>query len=481
MALDKELKTLGKKQYHIHLKPGDIGKYVLLPGDPARSDRVAKYLDNAEFVAENREHRTFTGYYKGVKISVTSTGMGCPSATIAAEELMNIGAECLIRIGSSAALQDDIKIGDLMISTGSMKNEGTSRFYVPDCFPSVPDFDLTREIIDTEFEMDALKGYDAELQNEQTDDMEWDTSAGSEWQEGETDGLRTYVCKSCGGEIVGDANMAATSCPFCDNPIVMMGQFAGALKPDLVIPFKLDKKAAKEGLKKHLTGKRLLPKIFKDQNHIDEIKGIYVPFWLFDTNVDAAVRYRATKVRMWSDSDYDYTETSHFMVHRGGSIGFENVPVDGSTKMADDLMESIEPFNISGAVDFQTAYLAGYLADKYDVTAEQSIERANKRVKHSTEEAFAETVKGYATVTTDNSSVQFHGGKAKYALYPVWLLNTTWNGNKYTFAMNGQTGKFVGDLPVDKGAAARWTVMLAAVFSVVTYGAAWLLHLIGLF
>ena len=149
---------------------------------------------------------------------------------------------------------------------------------------------------DTEFEMDALKGYDAELQNEQTDDMEWDTSAGSEWQEGETDGLRTYVCKSCGGEIVGDANMAATSCPFCDNPIIMMGQFAGALKPDLVIPFKLDKKAAKEGLKKHLTGKRLLPKIFKDQNHIDEIKGVYVPFWLFDTNVDANIS-AATKSR----------------------------------------------------------------------------------------------------------------------------------------------------------------------------------------
>lgn len=156
--------------------------------------------------------------------------------------------------------------------------------------------------------------------------MEWDTSAGSEWQEGEADGLRTYVCKSCGGEIVGDANMAATSCPFCDNPIVMMGQFAGALKPDLVIPFKLDKKAAKEGLKKHLTGKRLLPKIFKDQNHIDEIKGIYVPFWLFDTNVDAAVRYRATKVRMWSDSDYDYTETRNAAVRAGGRESDQKIP-----------------------------------------------------------------------------------------------------------------------------------------------------------
>ena len=303
---------------------------------------------------------------------------------------------------------------------------------------------------DTEFEMDALKGYDAELQDEETDSMEWETAAGGEWGEGETDGLRTYVCKSCGGEIVGDANTAATSCPFCDNPIVMMGQFSGSLKPDLVIPFKLDKKAAKEGLMKHLTGKRLLPKIFKDQNHIDEIKGVYVPFWLFDTDVDAKVRYKATKIRTWSDSDYNYTQTSYYMVHRGGSVGFEYVPVDGSTKMADDLMESIEPFNCGEAVDFQTAYLAGYLADKYDVTAEESIDRANERVKKSTEQAFAETVIGYDTVVAENTSVQFHGGKAKYALYPVWLLNTTWNGNKYTFAMNGQTGKMVGDLPLDR-------------------------------
>lgn len=294
---------------------------------------------------------------------------------------------------------------------------------------------------DTEFELEALKGYDAELQGDQADDMKWETSAGSEWQEGESEGLRTYVCNSCGGEIVGDENMAATSCPFCGNPVVMMGQFAGALKPDVVIPFKLNKKAAKEGLMKHLTGKRLLPKVFKDQNHIDEIKGIYVPFWLFDTDVDAQVRYRATRIRTWSTNDYNYTETSYYMVHRGGSIGYEHIPVDGSTKMADDLMESIEPYDYSGAVDFQTAYLAGYLADKFDVSEEESINRANERVKRSTEDAFASTVSGYTSVRAENTSVRFSGGKAKYALYPVWLLNTTWNGNKYTFAMNGQTGK----------------------------------------
>ena len=332
---------------------------------------------------------------------------------------------------------------------------------------------------DTEFDMETLASYDDGLNGKQ-DNMNWETSAGGEWQEGETDGLRSYVCKSCGGEIVGDENTAATACPFCGNPVVMMGQLSSELKPDFVIPFKLDKKAAKAGLQKHLTGKRLLPKIFKDQNHIDEIKGIYVPFWLFDTEADAQVRYRATKVRTWSDSDYDYTETSHFLVRRGGSIAFENVPVDGSSKMADDLMESIEPYNFADAVDFQTAYLAGYFADKYDVTAEQSVERANERVKRSTEEAFASTVQGYATVTTESSNIELHGGKAKYALYPVWLLNTTWNGNKYTFAMNGQTGKFVGDLSVDKAAARKWTLGLTAVCSVAAYAVIWLLHIAGI-
>ncbi len=327
---------------------------------------------------------------------------------------------------------------------------------------------------DTEFDMETLASYDAGLKDEQ-DSMEWETSAGGEWQEGEANGLRSYICRSCGGEIVGDANTAATSCPFCGNPVVMMGQFSGALRPDFVIPFKLDKNAAKAGLQKHLTGKRLLPKIFKDQNHIDEIKGVYVPFWLFDTDADARVRYRTTKLRCWSDSEYNYTETSHFLVHRGGSVGFEHVPVDGSSRMADDLMESIEPYDFSDAVGFQTAYLAGYFADKYDVGADESIERANERVKKSAEEAFASTVEGYDTVTAESSSVQLHGGKAKYALYPVWILNTTWKGQKYTFAINGQTGKFVGDLPVDKAAARRWKLILTAAFSAAVYAAAWLL------
>ena len=320
---------------------------------------------------------------------------------------------------------------------------------------------------DTEFDVGTLSEYAQTVEEEQPEDMSWSDEAGSEWQDGESEGLRTYVCKSCGGEIVGDANTAATACPFCGSPVVMTGQLSGALKPDYVIPFKLDKKAAKERLKKHLTGKRLLPKAFKSENHISEVKGIYVPFWLYDTDADADIRYRATKTRFWSDSDYDYTETSYYSVERSGEMTFVSVPVDGSEKMADDLMESIEPFKISESVDFQTAYLSGYLADKYDVSEKESINRAHDRMKKSAEEVLADTVKGYASVVPENTNVNISGGKAQYALYPVWILNTTWKDKKYIFAMNGQTGKMTGDLPIDRGIYLKWLAGLTAVFTVV--------------
>ena len=302
-----------------------------------------------------------------------------------------------------------------------------------------------------EFEVEALLAYAARKEEKKPDNMTWDTQAGGQWQQGETDGLRVYSCKQCGGEIVADETTGATACPYCGNPVVLTGHFAGSLKPDLVIPFQVDKKAAIETLNNHYKGKKLLPKVFKDQNHIEEVKGLYVPVWLFDADADAQVEYEATKVRTWSDSDYDYTETRHYAVIRGGTLGFADVPVDGSTKMDDTLMESIEPFDISGAVPFQAAYLPGYLADKYDVDADASIGRANERIKQSTEDAFRSTVVGYTSVTTVDSNVRLENGRARYALFPVWILNTQWKGQKFTFAINGQTGKIAGDLPMDKG------------------------------
>ena len=152
--------------------------------------------------------------------------------------------------------------------------------------------------------------------------------------------------------------------------------------------------------------------------------------------------------------------------------------MDGSTKMADDLMESLEPFDFSGAVDFQTAYLAGYLADKYDVSSEDSVERANARVRKSTQDAFEATVHGYSTLVNEHSSIRLYSGKSHYALYPVWLLNTTYKGEKYTFAMNGQTGKFVGNLPTDWGSYFKWLGGLTAAVGAAVFALSYLIWML---
>ncbi|MBQ4137145.1 MAG: hypothetical protein IJD67_03445 [Clostridia bacterium] len=330
---------------------------------------------------------------------------------------------------------------------------------------------------DTEFEVETLEAYDNAINNPGDEDMSWQTSAGGDWQESEESGLRVYVCKSCGGEIVADETTAASACPYCNNPVVMTGNLSGTLKPDLIIPFKLDKKAAIAALKKHYSGKRLLPKVFKDQNHIEEVKGVYVPFWLFDADASASIRYKGTRTRFYSDSRYDYEETSFYSIIREGSLSFEHIPVDGSTKIDDALMEAIEPYKLEGAVDFKTAYLAGYLADKYDVDANAGIERANERIKTSIERVFERSVSGYTGVIAENTAVRLSNTNAKYALLPVWLLNTTWKGEKYYFAMNAQTGRFVGDLPLDKAAASKMQWSLTALIGAAAFLVSYLMWL----
>ena len=292
----------------------------------------------------------------------------------------------------------------------------------------------------------------AEVQTEAEESQEsvWDTdSAGGDWGE-EAAQMRVYSCPSCGAQLFCDETTAATSCPYCGNPSVIPGVFEGTRKPDLVLPFQLTKEQAVKALQQHYQKKTLLPKAFKEHNHIQEIKGVYVPFWLFDNEAQVDMTYAGTNSTTRREGDYRVTRTRHFVVYRAGHIGFEKVPVDGSSKMPDDFMDSIEPYDYRALKEFSTAYLPGFLADKYDVDAKEAAARAETRCRQTAEEQTRRTVIGYETVTPLQSRVQLHGGSVRYALLPVWMLSTRWNGKNYLFAMNGQTGKLVGDLPMDR-------------------------------
>ena len=306
----------------------------------------------------------------------------------------------------------------------------------------------------------ALKEMDEVL----TREPEWSYEGGS-WREGEQQGLALYSCNSCGGEIVGDETLGATTCPFCGNPVVMTAKFSGALRPDLVIPFKLDKEYALASLDKHYMKKRLLPAVFKENRHLEDVKGVYVPFWLYNADTDAHMEYRGTKVRTWSDKNYIYTETSHFQILRAGTLGFNDVPADGSEKINDTLMESIEPYSMNDSAAFSNAYLAGFYANKYDLDAKQCSPRANERIRNTTASEFRKTVTGYNSVRPVNANIRINCGGVRYALLPVWLLGSTWEGQSYIFAMNGQTGKFVGDLPLDRAKRRRLYWMMFGIFA----------------
>lgn len=291
-------------------------------------------------------------------------------------------------------------------------------------------------------------------------ESEWDTSSFSSDWGAEAENMRAYTCPSCGAELICDASTAATSCPYCGNPSVVPGQFAGALKPDYVIPFKLSKEDAVNALKEHYKGKPLLPKTFTSENHIQEIKGVYVPFWLFDGSAEGSAHYEATRIRMYRTGDEEVTETRHFDVYRAGSVDFEKIPVDASSKMPDDHMDSIEPYDYSELKPFSTAFLPGFLADKYDVSVDDSRQRADLRCQNTIDAALLSTVQGYDSCVRTGGSTRLRRGKVHYALMPVWMLNTKWHGKDYLFAMNGQTGKMVGDLPMSWG---RFWGMFAAI------------------
>ena len=308
--------------------------------------------------------------------------------------------------------------------------------------------DIVCPYCDSHFSVDDLKAYTDDLASDKEEDTAWDESTVQAYTNQEMKGMKIYSCESCGGEIIVDETTTSTTCPYCGNNLLVSKQLSGDLKPNLVIPFKNDKDNVLTCLKGFFKKKPLLPRTFSRDNVVEEVKPLYVPFWLFDADVEGKVRFKGEISRRWSDANYDYKEVKYYSLVRGGEIAFDHVPVDGSQKMEDKLMESIEPYNFEEAVEFNAGYLAGYAADRYDVDKDVTFNRATERFRDGTVQAFRSDIHGYENVCLDDSNIQLSNTKTTYALYPVWILNSKWRDKSYRFAVNGQTGKVAGDLPV---------------------------------
>ena len=293
--------------------------------------------------------------------------------------------------------------------------------------------------------------------------------ARSKWDDAEAEGMKSYNCPSCGAVLMTDQTTAVSSCPYCGNPAVMPGTLSGALKPDCLIPFKVDKEGAIAAVKKFYEGKRFIPDAFVSNNHLQDIQGVYVPFWLFTSQATGQARFSAEKVMTRRDSMNEYIMTETYQLVRGGTMNFDRVPVDASTRMPNTHMDAIEPFDYRELKAFSVGYLPGFVTDRYDQDAKTCMMRANERIKKSMSDELAgsASAQGFSSVALTGAQIQVGTLNIEYALLPVWMLYTKWNNQDFLFAINGQTGKAIGDLPTDMGKVNRHALTMFLIVAIV--------------
>lgn len=321
---------------------------------------------------------------------------------------------------------------------------------------------------DNTFEIEAVKEFNDSLAQPEASEVQFAESAAGSWSEDDQAQVQVLRCPSCGGELITDSNTAATFCPFCENPAIIQTRLSGGLKPQMVIPFQTSKQDAQNAFRSLCKGKKLLPKFFLEQQRIEKITGIYVPFWLYSCEAALRCDYRATRIHTWTDSSYRYTRTDHFLLRRAGAASFTNIPIDGSRKMDDAIMESLEPFQFDRMIPFDTAYLSGFYADKYDVEAEEGKQRIRQRVDSTMNSLLQPSLGGFVSVVPGSRSCHIAQSSAQYVLLPVWMLHTRYRDKTYVFAMNGQTGKMTGTFPICPKRSCAWFLGISAVAAAVT-------------
>lgn len=278
--------------------------------------------------------------------------------------------------------------------------------------------------------------------------------------------VNQYLCNHCGAVIIAGKDTAATRCEFCGSPVVLGDRLQGELAPTNVIPFKITKEEAEEAFRKWCRHGLLLKSDFKQANRIKSLTGMYVPFWLFDVKSQGEVNAHCIRQRTFEQGDYIITETKHYDVFRKVDIDYQKIPADASEKMNDVMMDKLEPFQYEDMKKFQTPYLAGYLAEKYNYTDKELFPRVQQRVKRYTESYIRSTIIGYKSVQFMRKDLWEYQKNAEYTLLPVWMFCYDYKQAEHNFYMNGQTGKIVGKPPID----AKKVALCFLIASVISYG-----------
>ncbi|WP_375179770.1 TFIIB-type zinc ribbon-containing protein [Enterococcus rotai] len=276
-----------------------------------------------------------------------------------------------------------------------------------------------------------------------TQDMDEDTLEGA---------MELFDCPSCGAQIVTKATTAATYCYYCHNPVVLSGRLSGKFLPEKVLPFAIEKEEAVEKFLAWTKKKWFIPKDFFNKEQIDKMAGVYFPYWVVDAKVNGQLNGMGTTIRIWRVGDIEYTETKQFDVERQGKISFKELIKNALSKnVQQKMVEAVQPFLLDKAVAFKSQYLAGFQAEKRDIEYDAIQKAIQSELKDYSESLLRDTASGYTTLTKLRTDISLDNEENHYMLLPIWVV--TYRSNEqskkvYYYAMNGQTGKVSGILPV---------------------------------
>lgn len=271
------------------------------------------------------------------------------------------------------------------------------------------------------------------------------------------------TCNNCGAPLEGiNEFTSALKCSHCGSYIILKERVEGIKRADYILPFAVSKDQAVTKLKEEFGRRLFTPDSFLSHASLQLMEGSYVPFWLYDYLSKVDYEGKGTKVRVYRKGDYEYTETSHYRIVRKMDISFDRIPVDASTRMEDDIMDLMEPYEYQALLNFEEKYMSGFEGEVYNFTQEAMEERARQKAAGDSENLLNQTISGYSTTLPIHKNINLIKEKGSFALLPVWVYKYNFKGEDYYYYVNGQTGKVIGKTPTDMKKGLGYSVTVAA-------------------
>lgn len=283
--------------------------------------------------------------------------------------------------------------------------------------------------------------------------------------------IQSYTCDSCGANVVTDDTTTATFCYYCHNPVILSGKLEGDFRPKKMIPFLIDKEKAKESFLKWAGNKKFVPVDFTSTSQLEKITGVYIPYWWVDAKADVNYIGEGRNIRVWRVGDREYTETKKYKIIRQGDIQLKNVGEVAFDKINRSLLNGILPFRENEAVEFSMPYLSGFFAEQYNITRKEAEPMIEGQINRYYDYLVSGLISGYDRVNTINNGIDIQEEEWNYTLLPAWMLTYIYNGKTYIFAVNGQTGKSFGELPLsNKRVATAFGAIFGFIFMALMLG-----------